>query len=295
MKGHVTRLCDIDSIAIPEEMLKISVDEKEIDSGIDCLSLRYATESEATDVEKDDIVYCRADSESYPDKRTVILFTGTPIPGAEKAACDVLGKKLNDSFDTTLCGRKATLTVEKIIRRTKSEISDTLIASLNIDGVTSVDDYREYLRNKKLSTLKTENIKYITAYLLDQMVLSCEYDYDESTLEEYVNSELEVYKADCEQFGEEYDADGAREAIISNVKQKWIAKAFCQSKGIDIDISQVEEEADRMIEMMTLMGEDVPEREEAVELVLEDEYMMSFFNYMETAINEKMEAANGNG
>ena len=44
MKGYVTRLCDIDSIGIPDEMLEVHIDKERIENQIAALSLRYANE-----------------------------------------------------------------------------------------------------------------------------------------------------------------------------------------------------------------------------------------------------------
>ena len=44
MKGYVTKLCDIDSIGIPDEMLEVHIDKERIENQIAALSLRYANE-----------------------------------------------------------------------------------------------------------------------------------------------------------------------------------------------------------------------------------------------------------
>lgn len=47
MNGFVTKLCDIDSIEIPKEMLEIHVDEQQLEEELSALSLRYAKEEPA--------------------------------------------------------------------------------------------------------------------------------------------------------------------------------------------------------------------------------------------------------
>lgn len=85
MKGYVTRLCDIDSIGIPDEMLEVHIDKERIEKQIAALSLRYANEISSIICARGDIVRCKADEASYPDKRTIILFTGASLPAAEEA------------------------------------------------------------------------------------------------------------------------------------------------------------------------------------------------------------------
>ena len=288
MNGYVSELFDIDSIDIPEEMLEIEVDEQSVEDSLKGLALRYAKESEADSVSKGDIVFCRADSAGYPDSRKILLFTGTPIPAAINASSASLGKSIGESFETVIADKKVILTVEKIIRRTPAELSDELIKSIGIDGVDTVDGYRSYLRDKAFATLKTERVKEISGYIFDKLESESTYSYDEAEFEEAIARGAEEYKADCEQFGIEFDPDDARNAAIYRIKQLWIAKALCESKGITVDLTSAEEEADRMIEMITLMGEAVPEREEAVKMAIEDEYTVNMFDILETEILEKM-------
>ena len=117
MKGSVSKLCDVDRIAIPEELLEVKIDEACVEDGLKALSLRYAAETAADTVEAGDIVHCRADKAAYPDGRTVLLFTGTEIPGAEAAAANAIGKRVGDVFAAQLLEKNAELCVEKIVRR----------------------------------------------------------------------------------------------------------------------------------------------------------------------------------
>lgn len=59
------------------------MDEQCVEEEIQKLSLRFAKETMADLVERGDIVYCQADKESYPDGRTIIVYTGLDIPGTD--------------------------------------------------------------------------------------------------------------------------------------------------------------------------------------------------------------------
>lgn len=142
MNGSVSKLCDIDCIVIPEEMLNVSVDEAHIEEEIKALSLRYAEERQVDKVQKGDIVYCEADKESFPDGRTIILYTDIDVPGAENASKASLGMNSGESFETELVGKKVQLTVNKIVRRTPAEVTDELVAGMGVEGVSTIDEYR---------------------------------------------------------------------------------------------------------------------------------------------------------
>lgn len=287
MNGFVSKLYDIDSIEIPEEMLKVCVDEKYGVDAIVRLSLRYADESEVETVSEGDLVYCHADKESYPDGRTILIFTGTPVPGAEKAAMAVLGKSVGDVVSTSICEKKVELKIEKILHRTPAFVDDKLISDIGIDGVDTVESYKKYVINEALENLKTEKVKDINRFVIDKMLSLCEFTYDEAEMAEHSEK---MSREMLEEYGDEIDMpfeDLKNEAVL-HTKQDWIAKAFCESRGFEADTQEAEEEADQMIEMMELAGEKIPDREELIESSVMGQYYNELFTYIENSTKQKM-------
>lgn len=295
MNGSVSRLCDIDSIAIPADMLEISVNEQDVEDGVKALAMRYAAESEAGTAERGDVVHCRADETAYPDGRTVLIFTGIEMPCAEEAAKAAIGKKPGDVFETQLAGKTVKLTVEKIIRRTPVEVNDALIASIGIDGVATVEEYKNHLREKALADVSLEKHKMASIYLLDKLIDGSEYSYDEAEFEEFFRQNLSAYSAEDEMMGMQADPDELRQSALRQQKQCWAAEAFCKSRGIEIDKAAAEADADQMKEMMELMGEEVPPHEELVEMALQSAYFDALFGYMDGIIEKRIGGSNGNG
>ena len=296
MNGVVSNLYDIDSIVIPEELLKTSVDEQRVENEVQALSVRYAKEVVADDVSKGDLVYCQADKASYPDGRTILIYTGMDIPGAEKAAATVVGKKVNDTFASVLLDKQVTLTVKKIIHRIPVAVNDTLIANMGIEGVTSVENYKAYIRAKIMEDQKLENSKAIIHYIMDQMVEHSAYIYDEKEMEAHVNNmmaQYAQYEAEMPEDDIEESPEDIKESIIYQAKQYWMAKAFCEQKGITIDENDVEAEMNRMIEMMELTGEPIPERKEMKAMMIQDAYLNAFFEYIDRMIEQKAGDADG--
>lgn len=286
MNGVVNKLYDIDSIVIPEEMLKADVDEQKVEEALHALSMRYAKESQAEEAAKGDLVYCHPNKDSYPDGRTVLIYTGMNIPGAEQAEEAVIGKKVDDTVLTVLAGKTVGLTVKKILRRTPVEVTDALVAGMELEGVATVEDYRTYLRKKQAEDLKMEQSKSVIRYIMDLMVESSTYSYDQAELEASVMPLAQQYAKECEAMGEPASVEEIKEGLIYQEKQNWMAKAFCESKGIAVDTSSAEEEADRMIEMMQLMGETVPDREEMIQMTVQNMYLDAFFEYVDTLIGK---------
>ena len=294
MKGFVNKLYDIDSIEIPAEMLNVCVDEQRIEEEIRTLSLRFAKETTADCVEKGDLVYCQADENSYPDGRTILIYTGMNLPGAEAAAAALADKKVGDTVATTLAEKSVTLIVTKVLRRTPVEVNDALIAGMNIDGVHTVEDYKAYVRARITADLQMENSKMITKYFIDQMTENSTYTYDEAEMEAYAAPLFIQYKQEIEEMGETMSDEEIKASILAQCKQEWMTKAFCESKNIEIDEASVEEEMDRTIEMMELTGEPIPERGELKEMMLQNEYFMGLMNYINQIVEQKVGGTHGN-
>lgn len=294
MKGFVTKLCDIDSIEIPKEMLEIRVEEQQLEEELSALSLRYAKEAAVETAEVGDTVFCQADKESYPDGRTILLYTSVPLPGAEAAAKQALGKGAGDTFTAQLAGKTVTLTVEKVLRRTPVEVNDALIAGLGMDGVSTVADYRDHLRKKAEDDLKMEQSKGIIHYLLDQMEAGSTFEYDPQELDAYVQKNMDQYLQEMREMGMEESPEEIRASILAQEKQNWMAEAFCKSRGIEVNLEDAETQADQMIEMMQLTGEPVPDREEMVEMMRQGAYLDGVFQYIDEIIEKKMGGSHGN-
>lgn len=289
MKGTVKRFCDINEIEIPSEMLEISVDCDCAEKALSRLSLRYAVKSEGDTVKKGDVVFCDADENSYPDSRTVVLFTGVSLPDAEEAAQAVLSAKKGDVISTVIADKKAVLTVKEIMHLEPAKIDDELIKSIGVEGVSTVAEYSEYIKEKTLNEAKNEKVKEVNFYVVQAMLDSGEFSYDENEMREFTENEINAYIAE---YGEEEigDKEETKSAIVESVKRGWLAKAFCEKHGITIDTVSIEEDVDRMIEMMTLTGESVPEREELIEMSVQNEYIGRMFESIEKNVLEKMEA-----
>ena len=83
MKGYVTKLCDIDSIGIPDEMLEVHIDKERIENQIAALSLRYANEISSIICARGDILYGK-------DGDMVAAYTY--IEGKDKASTDKIAE-----------------------------------------------------------------------------------------------------------------------------------------------------------------------------------------------------------
>lgn len=293
MNGVVSRLYDIDSIVIPEELLKIHIEEAQLDAEVKKLSLRYAKEELTGQVARGDLVSAEADRDSYPDGRTILIYPGMQLPEARQAEEALIGKRTGEQCQTNLAGKDVTLTIRQILHRTPVEVTDALIEQIGLDAIKTVEDYRNYMREKMTQDQEMEKSKEITRYLLEQMQEHSEFQYDETEMKDYVDSEMQRYAEEIEE-AEPASPEEVREGIIGQTKQSWMAKAFCEEKKIEPDLSFVEEDTDRMVEMMQLMGEEIPDRKEMIEMAVQDAYFNAMLEYIDQLIEQKMGGSNGN-
>ena len=294
MNGVVSSLYDIDSIVIPEDMLQVCIDEQRVEDDVRSLSIRFAKESPADQVEKGDLAYCQADKESYPDQRTVLIYTGLDLPGAEEAKAAVIGKKAGDSVSCKLAGKNVILTVQKVLRRTPVEVDDALIAGMGLEGVTTVAAYKDHVRERLTADQEMENSKMAVALYIRTMTENSTYTYDEKEMEAYVQSVMAEYVKEAEEVtGETVDEAEVKEGIVSQCEQMWMAEAFCKSRGVAVDLSGIKADTDQMIEMMELMGEEIPDRAEMEEMARQDAYFGGFVDYVSKIVEEKMGGSYG--
>lgn len=289
MKGVVTSLYPLEKVDLPEEFLDVAVSPEQVEEALNRLSLRYAEEGEVDAVQAGDTVYCHADPDSYPDGRTILLYPGVQMPGAEEAAQALIGRRVAESFSTTLGEKEVTLTIEKIVRPVPVEVNDALIASMGIEGVNTVEEYRAYMAEKMRQDAMTEKHKLAMAYVERWLEENSTFAFEEGELEEAVAENRDAIIADYLEYDLPAPSESEmREAILMQNKQIWLSRALCEQRGMEIDAAQAEEEADQMLEMLTLMGEEVPSREKLLEQSLENEYLNAYFTIVDEYVRGKL-------
>lgn len=289
MKGVVTSLYPLEKVDIPEEFLDASVNPQQVEEELHRLSLRYAEEGEAETVQTGDTVYCRADADSYPDGRTILLYPVIEMPGAEEAAKATLGRRVAETFSTTLGEKEAVLTIERIVRPVPVEVNDALIASMGIEGVSTVEAYRAYTVERMHRDAMTEKHKLAMAHVERWLEENSTFAYEEGELEKALAENRDAIIADYLAYDMPAPTEEEmREAILAQNKQIWLSKALCEQRGIEIDAAQAEEDADQMLEILTLMGEEVPSREKLLEQSLENEYLNAYFTIVDEYVSRKL-------
>lgn len=244
LKTKVTELYDVDLIPTPEDIPDWHIDEAAVDGLLEALAVQHSTEAEAGSVETGDTVFCA--SEGALQDRTVLVYPGRNMPGAEAAERALLGVGLGDAAETELNGAPVRLTVKKIVRRTPGRIDDALIKSEHIDGVETVGDYRAYIRRKTEEQNRSLSAKRLSAFLHQELVDRSRYDVDEAEREAWTDKAaqemLAMYEAEgidphVPEEGTDFLTD---EEVMENFKNQLrpqflsmaLGRAFCEKRGV---------------------------------------------------------------
>ncbi len=244
MKTKVTKLLDVELIPTPEDIPDWHVDEAAVDGLLSTLALQHATESEASEARTGDTVFCTAEGK-YAD-RTVLIYPGRSMPGAEAAEKAVLGAAPGGTVRTELGGAPAVLTVKKIVRRAPARIDDELIRGQQIDGVDTVEGYRVYIKDKTEEQNRSLSAKHLSAALREELIAGSEYDVDEAEQEAWTENAaqemLKMYEAEgidphVPEEGTDFLTD---EEVLDNFKTQLrpqflalaVSRAFCEERGV---------------------------------------------------------------
>ncbi len=291
MNGFVSKLCDMDGLEIPACLPERQPDERRIEDAIAHLALRYAAQSPSERAEAGDLVCCEADRTRYPDGRTILLYPGAALPGAEDASQAALGRAPGDVLETTLLGQPVRLTVRSIVHRTPAEVNDALIASLGLPGVASVADYRAELRKKAADELKTERRKAIVRNWLETMLAESEFVYDEAEMDAYARERAAEF---AEQEEDAPSDDELRAYAVAEAKRGWLAEAFCRARGFEPDEAEAAQEAEQTAQLLQLLGESVPPQDELLAEARREQCMTRMLLALDERIGQKMGGSNGN-
>ena len=288
MKSQVITLYEVKNVAVPAELCAWQVDEAEIDARISALAMEYAAETAVETAAEGDCAVCRGAENSPLADRTVLIFPGRAIPGAEEAEKVVIGKKTGEQAAVALAGAETVLTIEKILRRQPAAVDDALIQELEIDGVTTVAGYRAYFRNECEQSNRTMAVRQISSYLFQELVERSDFAIDRGEMDawtgkraaqmfRYMLEEGEDPRLPEEGFEiltDEQAIAKIAESLESQFKEILVCRALCRQNGICFTAEDIQSELEQL---------QAAEGAEAVdeEQLLENKYFFELWTILE--------------
>lgn len=243
MKAIVTKLCDISSLTVPEEMTKWRVRPEDVEDQLRTLALSHAVELHPDKAAFHDSVRLSAEG-----RMDVLLYPGLSLPGAEGAEKAVLGLGVGDTLTAPIGGSALTMRVEEIRRRVPAEINDALIQAQDMDGVSTVEQYRDWYRAKTEAQNKEILLKEIAFYLLGALRDRSEFDFDREELDAWARERAQESIDSCTAMGEdphipdegvelltdEGVLDKFQDMAITEFKTRLAAEELCRQNHVSV-------------------------------------------------------------
>ena len=282
MEVKVKKMYDISDIAVPEELTKWKVSDEQVNERLAAIAKLAAAEREADSAEAGDCVVLSC-TEGALKERTILLYPGLKLPGAEAAEEAVLGLSAGSELTVELNGREK-LKVKKILRRTPVPVDDVLIKEQAIDGVGTVAEYCEWYRAEAGRDNREMALKQIKNYFLDTIVENSEFDYDKEEMDAVLEKQLAAQLAYEEQMTgrEEEFSEEERAEMKASGSMRFLRAAveeeICKKNGFTFTRDMFEDEIREMMDMPGI--EDMPGVEDML-----DEYRDMYVSqaYMEKA------------
>lgn len=182
MKSKIIDFFDYNTLEIPTELKKWHIPEEEIQNELEALAADNASQAEVTDaIAVGDSVrcVCTACGEKAWIGRTVLLYPGRCLPGAEEAEKRIVGCKVGQEITCTVGQWEMTVTIEGAVRQITSAVNDAFVVSLNIPGVSTVAEYSRWYHQQHDMERKTKASYGITHFWLTQTAERSTYEIDE--------------------------------------------------------------------------------------------------------------------
>ncbi len=182
MKSRMMSCYDYRLLEVPKEMRRWHIPDSEIEAELLALAKDHSGEEETEgEIQDKDCVRCicvKASKENW-EGRTVLLYPGRKLPGAEGAEEAVLGKKRGEEFECSIKDVSLTLRVEKAVRIRVMEVDGGLVAKLSIPGVETVGDYYRWYHEQHDKEQKEKACMGIARCWLEAMAKRSVFDIDE--------------------------------------------------------------------------------------------------------------------
>ncbi len=168
MKSKVVKIFDYKSLTLPSELCKWRISDDEIYDSLKNLAKEHSIIKSVNTVKNGDSVACKCkNGNDILTSRTVLIFPGRKLPGAENAEKAVIGKKVGDCVSCTLADYGTVMLEITQCRRCEvSDINDEFVKKLDIDGVDTVQKYFAQYRKDKAETHRNDAKLAIARYWL---------------------------------------------------------------------------------------------------------------------------------
>ena len=178
-KSRIAELYDYLSMDIPDHMRPAQPTEAEVEQKVDAFRKKHEGFIAAAEAYKGSSVKCRCVSDGALCRRLVLIYPGMELLGAEKAEKAVIGHKVGDAVDTVLNGKPVTLDIIAITRPNDEGDEDEMVRAENIEGVTTMAQYREKCREDVWQMKLEKSAREVAGMWFTKLLECSKFDIDE--------------------------------------------------------------------------------------------------------------------
>lgn len=182
MNSRVISLFDYHKQEIPADLRVWGIPNEVIERELNALTVEYAKKREVTDgIQEGDSVFCTCVTceDVTWNGRTILLYPGRNLLGAKMAEQEILGYKVGEQVSISIHDLTMIVEIKKVRRLIISEVSDSFVASLGLEGVHSVEDFYCWYHRMHDMEYKTKASYRIIHYWLTATADGSTYEIDE--------------------------------------------------------------------------------------------------------------------
>lgn len=182
MKSRITECFDYRTLKVDDELRKWKIPDSEIEAEMENLARDHSGETEVTDgAQEGDCVscVCTEASDANWKGRTVLLYPGRDLEGAEEAEKLCPGKCPGDVFSCEIRDVRVTLEVKRVIRRKKVTVGPEFFAILNLPGVSTGEDFARWYHEQHDEERRQKASYGIVSFWMQEMAKRSSFDIDE--------------------------------------------------------------------------------------------------------------------
>ena len=175
LKTKALEIRDYHSIDISKFIYGFTVDEARYQKDLERILRRYGRKEDVAVVSEGDTVTlsCRSENPRF-NKENVTVPVGKGLFSKDLEA-GLIGLPVGEPRSLDLNGTAVTLTVTKAIRTVLPELTDEVVASFGMEGVSNVAELRRYCVGKQVDAflLEAENPDQASAYVWQELAKTC--------------------------------------------------------------------------------------------------------------------------
>ena len=182
MKSKIVECFDYRTLEVEDHLRKWKIPDSEIREEMENLARDHSGETETEDGAKaEDCVSCICTEASAANwkNRTVLLYPGRNLKGAQEAEKACLGKRPGDVFSCEIRGVQVTLAVKKVISRKKVTVGPELFRILQLPGVSTEEDFARWYHEQHDEERRQKASYGIVSFWMQEMAKRSTFSIDE--------------------------------------------------------------------------------------------------------------------